>query len=475
MKNNIFIPKNEGTYLENNILDSRLKLKSPIKQLNSTRKMKSSETSSNINNFTKVPYILLSNTNHNSNKTTNSQINLFHQQVPSINVSLSQNLKLQMKDSNREGSEVLTQTMRSQRKKQQVKTEGEENYIKINIYNSNTKIDNTSSNKNKNVNNKVSLTAKKANRLYKNTQYINNTIILKGVQPSSLSKIKSQSVINDKHINESSKNNDKNLKSYVSFSVNSKSINDISLENINGNNKNNPSDKVYNSNNIILDFINNNKSNINNINLLNKDYQSNFVSNSEIQLSLHDNKNDVKNLKFSEIDKHKTLLFDKSQRSFSARNINCAQTNQKKGLLVPTVKTNLYEEETKNSNENTIINSEGSCKYRKVPMIKTLSEARYNRIINRSYSSEENTLKTPSSSKEIIETFVNKLKMIKENYNSSEQKVTILTTNPVINGGNTNCDDVTVLPEILIKESNKDINFEIMYDIKSERFYIVNF
>jgi hypothetical protein len=436
--------------------------------------MKSTEINTNLNNFTKVPRILLSNTN-NMSKTTNSQINLFSQQVPSINVSLSQNLKLQMKDSHRENSEVLTQTMRSQRKKQQVKTESEENYIKINIYNSNNKTENSSTNKKINLNNKVSLTAKKANRLCKNTQYINNTIILKGVHASSLSKIKSQSVINDKYSKDSSKNNDKNLKSYVSFSVNSKSINDISLENINNNNKNNLQEKVNNNNNIILDFINNNnKVNLNNTNLLIIDYQSNIVSNSEVQLSSQDTKlenKDTKNLKFCQIDKKKSPYLDKSQRSFSARNINCTQANQKKGLLVPTVKTNLYEEEYKNSNENTVVNSEGSCKYKKIPMIKTLSEARYNKIINRSYSSEENTLKSPSSSKEIIETFVNKLKMIKENYNSSEQKLLQITnsTNPVIVAGNTNSADVTILPEIQIKESNKDFNFEIIYDVKTER------
>ncbi len=267
--------------------------------------MKSTEINTNLNNFTKVPRILLSNTN-NMSKTTNSQINLFSQQVPSINVSLSQNLKLQMKDSHRENSEVLTQTMRSQRKKLQIKTESEENYIKINIYNSNSKTDNSSTNKKIKANNKVSLTAKKANRLCKNTQYINNTIILKGVQgvqATSLSKIKSQSVINDKHSKDSSKNNDKNLKSYVSFSVNSKSINDISLENINNNNKNNLQEKVNNNNNIILDFINNNsnKANLNNTNLLIIDYQSNLVSNSEVQLSAQDTKlenKETKNLKF---------------------------------------------------------------------------------------------------------------------------------------------------------------------------------
>ncbi len=110
-------------------------------------------------------------------------------------------------------------------------------------------------------------------------------------------------------------------------------------------------------------------------------------------------------------------------------------------------------------------------------MIKTLSEARYNKIINRSYSSEENTLKSPSSSKEIIETFVNKLKMIKENYNSSEQKLLQITntTNPVLVAGNTNSADVTILPEIQIKESNKDFNFEIIYDVKTERYIIIDF
>lgn len=245
----------------------------------------------------------------------------------------------------------------------------------------------------------------------------------------------------------------------------SKSINNITLDNSpsynnNLNNKVNSIEVLKSMNNNSHDFALKIKKN--NIQIKSQNYQSNIATYSEINLISLENKNDKKeqtgNSKVELINtnpNNETYLLDKGHRSFSARNINCLKSQKKKGHIVPTVKTNLYEDEIKNTNENSILNSDQSEKNRQGNKLKTLSEARKNKF-NQSSSSEDIGLNSPSKGKELIETFVNKLKIIKNNYNS-----------------NNNIEESSMMPEIQAIESAKDNNFEII-DVKEE-YNLINY
>ena len=436
----------------NTLIDIDNDKKNVVNEKKSSINIKNNEVE-NCNNKYKIPNILLSKTDNTNNKTSNHSINLI-----SLGASLN-NIDLSLKGLPKQEKEISSD---NNAKSKIIKTrlnfreEADENNMNIISNKSNSSINNST--------NKIYFNLSKKSENTSN--FITNNINPNNkntIQSSTLSKIKSQSVILDKYKEKFLINNESKSISQISYSINSRVNHNTSLENINNkkyqNNHANINELTNVKNkNMINKILNNNKLIFNGKSqLLNT--QSSNISKSDISVVLLDKKKEIKESNGSltvqiNPDNTKTTNLpskDNGKRSFSARNLNCLESHSKRAHLVPTVKTKLYEDENKNSNENTIFNTDHSERY-KQKHIKTLSEARINKF-NQSSSSEDISIKSPSTNNNLIETFVNKLKIIKKNYTS-----------------NLNQEEDSILPEINVKDQVKEDYFEIIYDVKEEYY-----